>query len=160
MFGIGLTVLVLSLRLFQLTIVKGAYYRRLSEENRVKEITIDPKRGSIIDRKGFVIAENKEADVSSGHERISSRRLYEAGEETAHLIGYRQLADRADIKNDNCVNRLKLGDKVGKKGVEQLFDCELRGVAGKKLVEVDAVGEYLRTLTVVPPRTAQPYNWR
>jgi len=152
MFGIGLTVLVLSLRLFQLTIVKGAYYRRLSEENRVKEITIDPKRGSIIDRKGFVIAENKEADVSSGHERISSRRLYEAGEETAHLIGYRQLADRADIKNDNCVNRLKLGDKVGKKGVEQLFDCELRGVAGKKLVEVDAVGEYLRTLTVVPPQ--------
>jgi hypothetical protein len=25
-------------------------------------------------------------------------------------------------------------------------------VAGKKLVEVDAVGEYLRTLTVVPPQ--------
>lgn len=151
-FLIAAALLVLALRLFQLTIVKGAYYMRLSEENRVREITIEPNRGTILDRKGFVIAQNENGNVASQEARISSRRVYYAGEETAHLVGYRQLADAADIKNDNCVNKLRLGDKVGKKGVEGLYDCQLRGVAGKKLIEVNANGGYLRTITVIPPQ--------
>ena len=49
------------------------------------------------------------------------------------------------------MNKLKLGDKAGKKGVEKLYECELRGEAGKKLIEVDAHGKYLRTLSILPP---------
>jgi len=140
-----------SIRLFQLTVVKGGYYKRLSEENRIREIIIEPKRGIIMDRKGFVLAENKKGDVGQRVSRITSPRTYQAKEEAAHIIGYRQVADEQEIKNDNCINKLKLGDKVGKKGVEKLYDCELRGINGKKLTEVDAKGAYIRTISVIPP---------
>jgi len=142
---------IIILRLFQLTIVKGEYYSRLAEENRVREIVVEQQRGKIIDRKGIVLAENKKADVESTGERLSSGRMYQMPEAIAHLVGYRQLADEEDLKNDNCLNKLRLGDKVGKKGAEKLFECDLRGNPGKKLVETDARGKYLKTLTVVPP---------
>ena len=146
-----LSFLILALRLFQLTIVKGTYYRRLSEENRIREIVIEPIRGTILDRKGFMLVESKKGDVETKKERIKSPRVYFAREEAAHLLGYRQSADARDLENDNCVNKLILGDKVGKKGAEKAYECKLRGSAGKKLIEVDAHGNYLRTLTIVPP---------
>lgn len=149
--GIALLFIIISLRLFQLTIVKGDYYRRLSEQNRIKELFIEPERGRIIDRKGFVVVKNIPADSRKTSERIISSRIYENGEAIAPLIGYRQIADQKDFKNDNCIQPLLLGDKIGKKGVEKLYDCDLRGKYGKKLIEIDAKGNYLRTLTVLPP---------
>ena len=149
---VGLSFLILLLRLFQLTIVKGTYYRRLSEENRIREITIEPMRGKILDRKGFVLVENEKGNVETKKERIISPRVYLAREEMAHLLGYRQSADAQDLKNDSCINKLISGDKVGKKGIEKAYECELRGSAGKKLIEVDAHGNYLKTLTIIPPK--------
>ncbi len=153
--GIIFLFAILLLRLFQLTIVKGDYYRRLSEQNRIKELFIEPQRGEIRDRKGFVIAKNLSANTHKNDERIKSNRVYETGEVIAPLVGYRQTADKNDFKNDNCISPLQLGDKIGKKGVEKLFDCDLRGRYGKKLIEIDAKGNYLRTLTVLPPQTGK-----
>jgi penicillin-binding protein 2 len=146
---IFLFLIVMFLRLFQLTIVKGNYYRTLSEQNRLREIIIEAPRGEIVDRKGFSIAKNLEPDINQ--EKIISRRVYQDPEAIAPLIGYRQIADASDIKNDHCQYRLQLGDRTGKKGVEKLFDCQLRGVPGKKLIEVDAQGKYLKTVDVIPP---------
>ncbi|MDH7475956.1 MAG: penicillin-binding transpeptidase domain-containing protein [Microgenomates group bacterium] len=129
---------VLLIRLFQLTVVKGTYYLSLSEQNRLREVIIEAPRGKIIDRKGFVLAESSDPDLDIFSQRIISKRHYFNPESIAHLVGYRQLADANDLKNDDCLNKLKLGDKVGKKGVEKLFDCDLRGRNGKKLIEVDA----------------------
>ncbi len=143
--------IVLIIRLFQLTVVKGQYYRRLSEENRTREITIEPKYGKIIDRKGIVLAENGESNVSTRSSYIKSDRTYYYPEETAHILGYRQLADREDISNDYCMRKLVQGEMAGKKGVEKLYDCDLRGVPGKKLVEINASGENEKTIAVVPP---------
>lgn len=152
-FMLGLFFIVLLLRLFQLTIVKGDYYKNLSEQNRIREITIEAPRGNILDRKGFVIAKSTSPDVNSLDQRIASRRIYINPEATSPLIGYRQQADSEDIKNDNCLYKLKLGDKVGKKGVESVYDCQLRGIPGKKLIEVDARGKYVKTIDVIPPQT-------
>ena len=150
---------ILFLRLFQLTIVKGNYYRTLSEQNRLREIIIEAPRGEIVDRKGFVIAKNLNPDVNqkiepgllNNNQRISSRRIYQSPEAIAPLIGYRQIADVNNLKNDTCQYKLQLGSRTGKKGVEKLFDCELRGRSGKKLVEIDAQGKYLKTVDVIPP---------
>ncbi|NMB84063.1 hypothetical protein GYA28_02130 [Candidatus Roizmanbacteria bacterium] len=152
LFFVLLSFLGLSLRLFQLTIVKGAYYRQLSEQNRIRELILEAKRGTIIDRKGFIIAENIAPDNKKNDERMASRRIYHLPEAIAHIIGYRQTADANDLKNDPCLNKLDLGDKTGKKGVEKLFDCQLRGYHGKKLIEVDAKGKYLKTLSIVMPQ--------
>lgn len=147
---------LLSIRLFQLTIVKGTYYRRLSEENRVREMVIEPQRGSIIDRTGTVIVHNTPGDINTTvDERIVSKRHYKYGEEVGHIIGYRQIADNHALETDNCINKLQLSDKTGIKGVEGIYDCVLRGKAGKKLVELDARGKYLRTLSISPPQDGQ-----
>ena len=54
-------------------------------------------RGKILDRKGFILAENKKGDVETKREDHVSR-TYLAREETAHLLGYRQSADAQDLK--------------------------------------------------------------
>jgi penicillin-binding protein 2 len=142
---------ILALRLFQLTVVKGNYYRGLSENNRVKEIIIEPARGTITDRHGTVLAENIPADYTQDGERISSPRKYLSPEVASHIMGYRQIADENDMENDQCLTKLNAGDKVGKKGVEKLYDCALRGKNGKKMIEVDATGNALNTLSVIDP---------
>jgi penicillin-binding protein 2 len=154
---------ILFLRLFQLTIVKGSYYHNLSEQNRIREINIEAPRGEIIDRKGFVIAKNLPPNINvevdqnllKDKEKIFSQRIYQDPEVISSLIGYRQIADKGDLKNDHCQYKLQLGDRTGKKGVEKLFDCQLRGEPGKKLVEIDARGKYLKTIDVIPPKAGE-----
>lgn len=141
---------VLFLRLFQLTIVKGNYYRTLSEQNRLREIIIEAPRGEIVDRKGFTIVHNLNPNLNS-NEKIISRRVYQSPEAIAPFIGYRQIADPNDLKNDDCQYKLQLGSRIGKKGIEKLFDCDLRGRSGKKLLEVDAQGHYLKTVDAILP---------
>jgi len=153
--GIIFVFVVLIVRLFQLTIVKGSYYQRLAETNRIRETVIEPERGSIIDRKGFVLAKNIPADINKSGERLTSGRLYFSPEAISQIVGYRQLADNNDISGDLCLNKLKNGDKTGKKGVEKTYDCELRGKPGKKLIEVDARGKYLNTISILSPQKGQ-----
>lgn len=149
---------VVTFRLFQLTVVKGEYYRRLSEENRIREIVIEPKRGTIYDRNGTVIAENTLPNYKDTGNLIKTKRTYTNGTAIGHVIGYRAIADEADLKNDHCLANLHLGDKTGKKGVEAIFDCELRGTRGKKLIELDAHGREIKTLGLVPSSRGKNLN--
>ena len=49
---------VLALRLWYLQIVRGKYYRELSENNRVRIVNIRPPRGVLYDRNGIPLAAN------------------------------------------------------------------------------------------------------
>lgn len=154
LYGLGVAVffLIALARLFQLTIVKGSYYSLLSEDNRVKELIIEAPRGIIYDRKGIELASSTQPDLTDSSDRVFSNRVYKYSDAISHIIGYRQSADATDFDNDTCINKLKFGDKVGKKGIEQFFECDLRGRHGKKLVEVDAHGAQLKTLSVLDPQ--------
>lgn len=150
---IGSISFILVSRLFQLTIVKGSYYRYLAENNRLKEISLEAPRGDILDRKGFTIAYSQKNQPETNYQ---VKRIYNDPEAFAHTIGYRQIASKEEIKQDDChKTRLKPNDKVGKEGVEKAFECLLRGKPGKKLIEVDAVGRYLKTVTILPPHDGQ-----
>ncbi|MEI6532733.1 MAG: penicillin-binding transpeptidase domain-containing protein [Candidatus Roizmanbacteria bacterium] len=142
---------ILFLRFFQLTVVKGAYYKNLSEKNRIREVIVEAERGTIVDRKGFVLAKNSPANINQDVSRLESHRIYSEPEVFAHLIGYRLLASKEDLISDNCLVKLKSGDKTGKKAVEKLFECDLRGNQGRKLSEVDATGKLLRTISILEP---------
>lgn len=150
-FAVILVFLILGLRLFQLTVVKGNYYQRLSEENRIREIVIEPQRGKIVDRNGVILAQNTPVNPDKTGNRFFSARTYTEPEAIAPFVGYRQLADDHDLGSDLCLNKLQMGDKVGKKGVEKVYDCDLRGTIGKKLIELDAHGKYIKTLSIAPP---------
>lgn len=147
--------LILTVRLFQLTVVKGDYYRRLSEENRIKEIVIEAKRGAVVDRVGVVISSSNDPVAGVVKDRFISSRVVASGGAVGHVLGYMQIADSNELKNDLCLNKLRLGDSTGKKGVEKLYECELRGINGRKLLELNAQGEPLKTLSQIEPVDGQ-----
>ena len=47
------------IRLFWMQIVKGASYKKLSDENRIRLISTAPVRGQILDRKGNILADSR-----------------------------------------------------------------------------------------------------
>lgn len=49
---------VLSVRLWDLQVTNGTYYRALAEQNRVMRVPVPPERGVIVDRNGVILAEN------------------------------------------------------------------------------------------------------
>ncbi len=80
----------------------------------------------------------------------SYERAYPNGTLGAHLVGYvgeindRELATRKD-------KDYRLGDEIGKSGVEQSYEDDLRGRPGRIQLEVDAKGRVIRTLGSTPP---------
>ena len=56
---IFLTFLLAASRLFWIQIINGSYYKKLSDENRIKLIANPPIRGRLLDRNGIVLADNK-----------------------------------------------------------------------------------------------------
>ncbi len=52
---------ILLIRLFVMQIIKGSYYEGLSENNRIRIISISAPRGRIMDRTGTVLADNRPA---------------------------------------------------------------------------------------------------
>ena len=56
--GLLMGLLLLSVRLWYLQVVKGDYYRALSEQNRIRTVDLKPARGLIFDRHGELLANN------------------------------------------------------------------------------------------------------
>ncbi len=50
---------ILSLRLVQLQVIRGARYARLSESNRIRKILLPASRGRIFDRNGILLADTR-----------------------------------------------------------------------------------------------------
>ena len=69
--------------------------------------------------------------------RETARRSYVHGDLFAHVIGY--VGEVADAELD-AVENLRLGDIVGKTGLERGYDSRLRGQRGWDLVSVNALG--------------------
>jgi penicillin-binding protein 2 len=70
----------------------------------------------------------------------------------AHLIGYLGEIDRAQLSREGYKEN-KLGDFVGKFGIEKRWHRHLNGIRGGQQVEVDAYGRILR---VVYQKAAEP----
>jgi penicillin-binding protein 2 len=205
--------LLLIMRLWQLQILQGDEYRKLSEANRLRIVNIPAPRGIIFDRNHTPLVKNSAyyyASVIPGEfdqtkvsslasilelpaEEIYARinisgaspivpvrlkqglsleeiayiearksdfpglmieaevsREYPYGDLGSHLIGYlgkpgpTQLEDPGfrDVPPDMF---------VGRWGIEKLFDQSLRGIPGKRVIEVNALGRQLRMLQEIPP---------
>lgn len=52
---------ILLFRLFVMQIIKGSYYEGLSQNNRLRIITVPAPRGKILDRSGIVLSDNRPA---------------------------------------------------------------------------------------------------
>jgi len=161
--------LILLGRLVELSIIKGNYFRSLSEGNRIRRIPIVAPRGRILARGGEELVGNKEVkrrvvfDPQSGYEKIDYRegdpeqevltewvRNYSLGESFAHVSGYLGQVSEDEVEKVNpiCPEKgpRKPGSWVGRSGLEEYYDCLLSGTDGEELVEVDTTGKKIRTL--------------
>ncbi len=69
-----------------------------------------------------------------------SRRRYLHGALFSHVIGYTGEVDPEDLATAAPVLDYRIGDYIGKQGVESAFETRLRGRTGIKLEEVNASG--------------------
>lgn len=143
-----LTFGILFVSIFKLAVIKKKYYDGLARENKITENLISAPRGKILDRKGRIIAQN----ISVFDEL---KREYPYGESLGLVSGYVGKVSEDEIKNNRCDKKLNKNELIGRGGIEDYFDCLLRGIDGKKLIEVDARGKYVRELGRLEPENGK-----
>lgn len=220
-FFVYFTVLIFGifvLRLWQLQILEGERYFKMSTKNRVRVFRIPAPRGLLFDRKGEKLVKNVpfyivsvlpdvdipdeallelsrllDIPVSEIKEKISTlkgktiepirlkeglsfeevatieakrsdfpylvietdtARQYPFGPAAAHLLGYIGKPSKDELRS-GAFGDITGDSLIGKWGIERIFDRQLRGIDGKKFVEVDATGRQLRVIYTVPPQKGE-----
>lgn len=205
---------LLVVRLWQLQVRDGDYYRNLSHDNRTRSVLLHPVRGFIYDRNGVLLANSvpsfnlyvepgdvpdrealrgklaallsldrgelaktmdthaggtpirlkkgvslKEAAIVESHRldlpgvviRPEFQRNNPEGGYAAHVLGYVGAASEEQLAREEFQG-LPLGSVIGQYGVERIYERTLRGRAGRKLIEVDALGHEKRMISVDKPQ--------
>ena len=75
---------------------------------------------------------------------VGQSRSYLFGPETAHVLGYVASVSEKDLTGDPLLELP--GFRIGKAGVEKIYDLALRGSGGSSQVEVNALGRVIREL--------------
>ncbi|MCL4387213.1 penicillin-binding transpeptidase domain-containing protein [Patescibacteria group bacterium] len=171
---VGVLVLLFS-RLFYLQVLQGSKYRLLSNSNRIRTVIVHAPRGIIFDRNGVPLVfnipgfreevngktvqiEQKDAlsMIAKGKKdlEVDSLREYPFKDSMAHVLGYLGQISKDELSKPQF-SGYGSGDLIGKDGVEQEYEGKLRGTDGKKLIEVDAMGNPVRTLGESDPIPGQ-----
>jgi penicillin-binding protein 2 len=207
---------LLVLRLYYLQIVRGAYFTRLAEENRISQIRVRAPRGIVFDRHGNVLVTNRPSfsvsldldavrDLDATVDAVSAalgldrveldhkvhavdhyrrfepvrikedadrrevaalealryeypgvlvevepRRSYPHGTLASHVLGYVGQISTAELKSRADLG-YRIGDAIGKLGIEKELDAELKGRDGFQQMEVDSLGRGVKVLSSIPP---------
>jgi len=126
----SLIIFIFVCRIWILQIEKGDYYFTKSENNRLRNSLIFAKRGVIYDREGTTLAWNAENTA----DKAFDLRKYIPLDGFAHVLGYLKYP----AKDKYGFYFTEVFD--GKDGVEKVYNNILSGENGKRIVEVDALG--------------------
>jgi penicillin-binding protein 2 len=83
-------------------------------------------------------------------------RSYPDGPSVGHLVGYVGAASPKQYEETRDPLLITPGFKIGKDGLEKIFEDRLRGVPGAKRTEVTARGKLVRELATKPDVPGQP----
>lgn len=72
--------------------------------------------------------------------QIESKRHYPTDMKASHVLGYLREADQTEYQNSKD---LRLGDRIGKNGLELTYEQALRGELGLQYMRVNALGQQL-----------------
>ncbi|MEO0259372.1 MAG: penicillin-binding transpeptidase domain-containing protein [candidate division WOR-3 bacterium] len=160
---IYLIFIILTARLFYLQVIKYEENKEKSMKNIIKEIEIPAVRGRIFDRNGKIIASSRigyEAIIEDTiiKEDIDIKeiikleesgkkfyiigkpyRLYPYGNIYSHLIGWTSKVSKEELLN----GIYSLGDRIGRCGIEKIYEEILKGKDGISFRLVDARGNIL-----------------
>ncbi len=206
----------LFLRLFSMQVLRGRYFRRISDENRIQRFYQKAPRGQIYDRRHKLLAINtpsfvvsftsyslnqqeieqisrelagilnlsfqevktktfsslqpldpviiatdisreqaltiieRKASLPGVNVSIEPKRQYPEGDLACHVIGYVGELTLEEYKDLRSVG-YRIGDKIGKTGLEAYYDKMLKGDHGEQQIEISATGRQLRLLRETAP---------
>ena len=83
-------------------------------------------------------------------------RDYPFGESMAHILGYVSSASEKEAKNDDDPLLQVPEFKIGKAGIEKLFEKELRGKGGSLKLEVNAYGRIMKEIERIEGVAGKP----
>ncbi len=106
------------------------------------------KKGLNIDQITVLLSHSFE--LPGIHIEETSKRAYPLGDFMSHVLGYVGEVSKKQLEELSSLG-YKMGDMVGKMGVERLKETTLRGTKGGSLIETDALGRMVREVTKVPP---------
>jgi len=177
-FSLVLSLGVIFISVFRLSVIRGVYYKNLARENKLMEQNIPASRSLILDRKGRIVAKSvyqyfKMDEKNKIYQGIGDfqgykfegrdlsfdlKRYYPYGESMSFITGYVGKVNQEDQNTNRCGIKFNHSSVIGRSGVESYLDCDLRGIDGRRLVEVDAMGKYVRELGRQEPEVSKPLN--
>ncbi|MDR3125359.1 MAG: penicillin-binding protein 2 [Endomicrobium sp.] len=128
-----------------------------------KEIKPSSSAFSKYGRKVIVLAENltlndifkiqeKKFKLKGVYITKEPKRLYHFSKETSHVVGYVSQIQANEMESLSEMG-YKLGDYIGRGGIEQCYDEYLQGEEGGWQIEVNAKGYKVRTSNYIPPES-------
>ena len=126
----------------------------IAQEILERKASNDPLRPLVIadDPTNSVVFDisTRRADLPGVQIETVSKRRYQHSEQLAHVVGYIHWITEAEyeVLSDE---RYLYSDKIGQTGLEASYESVLRGVPGRRQVEVDAVGRELGVLSAEEP---------
>ena len=79
-------------------------------------------------------------------------RAYPLGRTASHVLGYVGSVTQEELDaRGNSPKTYSIGDEIGKTGTERTYEDDLRGMPGRRVLEVDAKGTTVRQLSYTPP---------
>ena len=130
-----------SYRLFAMQIVDGREYAQKADRNHLKSTPIFALRGTISDRDGNLLAWNT---LSTTTEEIPAR-TYTDVPGFSHLLGY------VSYPKKDSSGIFWQEEYIGKDGLEKQYQLLLQGVAGERVVAINANGDIeAENVTVAP----------
>ncbi len=95
-------------------------------------------------------------DLPGVSPRQGFSRYYPSGAAVGHLIGYVGAVSAEEYKINKNPLLITPGFKIGKEGLEKMFEAKLQGEPGAKRVEVTARGKIVRELTTKDDTPGKP----
>jgi penicillin-binding protein 2 len=100
-----------------------------------------------VDWDTLVAVETRQIELPGVSLQVGPRRNYLYGPLAAHLLGYVGEVNADELQR---LAGYRMGDTIGKYGLEKYWEDRLRGENGGQQIEVDAFGRKLRVLDEVP----------
>lgn len=139
-------------RLSKLIDIPDRQRRRVLKELRTKSAFVPISVAEHLSWEDFAEINANAPALPGIHPEVGLSRYYPHGEQTAHIVGYvgrvtQRDLDRIEAQNKEPDPILQIPEfQIGKTGAERALDLELRGSAGNRRIEVNAVGRVIREL--------------
>ena len=125
--------------------------QKVKDDIRHSQPFLDVLIKADIQRDQVAFVEENNQLLGGIHLKVEPLRDYHYGELAAHTLGY-----LGEINKDKLMKGepgYRMGDIVGKEGIEYLFEQDMQGKKGYKEVEVDVSGRELAVLRKSPPQS-------